>query len=158
MAVDLDRGVTIKLLPEGKRVCMYKDTPGVYFDGTGEEVSEDEAQLAGFDTKKLDMERQKNHAFAAARAEIEREFALKEQELMRLMTHVLEGHELQIKKDGKVYRVLDEAGTVVSTRDYERKSDIQEILDQAGGSLGALVSDAEAESPDETEADDGAKT
>ncbi len=74
--IDVDRGVMMRYLDgTGIQVYMYLDTPGVYLNAFGAEVSGDLARQAGFDVEKLGRERTKRErmatAFAAIEAEIE---------------------------------------------------------------------------------------
>lgn len=70
-AIDYDRGVSIREDPKtGVQVFMYKDTPGVYLDVFGHEVSEELAKAASFDVENLSKARQRRERMAAAMAAI----------------------------------------------------------------------------------------
>ena len=153
MSIDLNRGCTIRPLPSGKRVIMYKDQPGVYFDGTGEEVDVEEAAEAGFDVKRLDFDRRHQAAQREATARLTRDYEMKLQEIQRLMRHSLEGHTLDIEKGSdKLYRAFDENGDQVSISAYQRKSDLMDLFDQAEVRLGH---DADEEGSSEPSKDAG---
>lgn len=49
--IDLNRGVKMKLRINKPTICMYKDSPGVYYNSAGAPVSEAVAADAGFDVK-----------------------------------------------------------------------------------------------------------
>lgn len=75
--LDADRGYTMRasFLQPDKRVFMYKDTPGVYFDVHGAQVSEAEAHDAGFPTEQLARLKHISEARVAAEAEWKKAYA-----------------------------------------------------------------------------------
>ena len=75
MAIDLNRGVTIKTDPAtGARICMYKDEPGVFLNAHGAVVADTLAARCGFPVKDLLRERHKREAIARSAKEIEEEY------------------------------------------------------------------------------------
>jgi len=72
--IDLDRGVHQRQHPAtGIAVYMYVDTPGVYLNAYGSEVSPELALEAGFDVDKLAKMRLRQERIKAARDQIEAE-------------------------------------------------------------------------------------
>lgn len=72
--IDYNRGVLKKVHNKlGVDVYMYKDTPGVYLNAYGTEVSEALAAEAGFDIETLGRARLKRERMAQAMAAIEQE-------------------------------------------------------------------------------------
>jgi hypothetical protein len=71
-ALDYDKGVVI-VHGGFQPVAYYPDQPGVYYNEAGQEVSEDEARLAGIDTLKFSAERRRKEARDKAFADIERQ-------------------------------------------------------------------------------------
>lgn len=102
--ISYKRGVVKKIHPKtGVGVYMYKDTPGVYLNAFGTEVSEELAAEAGFDVKNLGLARLKRERMAQAMQAIELELALSE-----------EKRKVIKDKDGwKVVQVNDLGGHVV---------------------------------------------
>ena len=47
--IDINLGCSIREHPEAGKLAMYKDTPGVYLNMFGQEVSEKVAREAGFE-------------------------------------------------------------------------------------------------------------
>lgn len=72
--IDLNRGVTMRYTSEGVEVFMYKDTPGVFLNAFGTEVSRDLAAKAGFPVDLLINERRKRERMAEAGRVIEEQF------------------------------------------------------------------------------------
>ena len=74
--IDLNRGVTIRRQPTtGVQVFMYKDTPGVFLNAHGTEVSPEMAKSSGFDTETLLKDKLKRERMAVAMSTIEAEFS-----------------------------------------------------------------------------------
>lgn len=59
MPLDRNRPMTVCEGPNGERVSMYKDEPGVYYGEDGQPLSEAVAERAGFDVRSLARERQR---------------------------------------------------------------------------------------------------
>ncbi len=73
--IDVDRGVMIRKDHKfGIEVFMYKDTPGVFLDAHGKEVSAALAKRAGYDIERLITERKIAEAKKKAFADIEAQF------------------------------------------------------------------------------------
>lgn len=68
-----DRGVCVRLHPAGLEVLMYIDTPGVYFDARGKNVSGVLAKEAGYDTEKFGRDKVYRDRMAAVDAELRAE-------------------------------------------------------------------------------------
>lgn len=110
MSFDRDKGMTIRFHPSGARVGMYKDTPGVYYDGKGERVNKDMAREAGFDVERLARERRKQKKIQKAkeRIEAEEEQALRQAE-----------EEAEREADDEDYEVYHAGGGKYAVRDAE---------------------------------------
>jgi len=80
--VDYDRGVILRIIPNsgapgaGSHVCMYADSPGIYYAPNGLPVSLDWARMAGFDVDADLKERERNERRASALAAVDKEFNL----------------------------------------------------------------------------------
>lgn len=66
--IDLNRGVTKRIHPDGFAVCMYKDDPGVYYDSTGTPLSMEVAKEARFPVEQYARARER---LAKAKAALE---------------------------------------------------------------------------------------
>lgn len=74
--IDYNRGVTKKVHPQTMvAVFMYKDTPGVFLNAYGTEVSPDLAKECGFNTDELLKEKLKRERISQVTAMIEAELA-----------------------------------------------------------------------------------
>jgi hypothetical protein len=71
--IDLDRGVTLRITGDGVEVYMYKDTPGVYLNAYGTQVSEQLALRAGFDVERLAKARKRREMMKKAALMIDEE-------------------------------------------------------------------------------------
>lgn len=79
--ISYKRGVFIKTEAlSGIDVFMYVDTPGVYLNAYGTEVSEELAKQAGFDVEKYGKEKLKRERMAAAMTAIEQELQLADEQ------------------------------------------------------------------------------
>lgn len=75
MAIDLNRGVRKQIdQKSGIEVYMYKDSPGAYYDRSGNELDEKIAKRAGFDIESLKKRREKMEKMQEAIAKIEEEY------------------------------------------------------------------------------------
>lgn len=73
--VNLNRGLVQMPLPNsGPLISMCKTVPGVYFDSSGNSVSDEMAAQAGFDVPLHKRLRAKDEALNKAKAKIESEF------------------------------------------------------------------------------------
>lgn len=85
--IDRNRGCIIRISPEGYRVVMYVDTPGVYFDEKAQRVDRKIAEASGFDT----VQDRKDYAKLKLRKNYERQigakFAAMEQRLEDILEH-----------------------------------------------------------------------
>lgn len=79
--IDFDRGVHVRTntLVGGVQIYMYVDSPGVYYDAFGHEVSEELAEGAGFDVENLRKKRLLAERRAQALKTIEDEFRAAEE-------------------------------------------------------------------------------
>lgn len=68
--LDFDRGVTGKTLKNGGTIWMYDDTPGVFLDGRGQEVSSELARDAGWDVETLAIERLRRERISQAQSSV----------------------------------------------------------------------------------------
>jgi hypothetical protein len=83
VTVNLNRGVTKRTHPkDGVQVCMYKDSPGLYMNIHGDELTDEFAAEAGFDIAALEKERQKQEKLAAAQLKVEKEYSAVEGEVV----------------------------------------------------------------------------
>ena len=82
---DRDRGVLIRKHPEGYRVGMYVDTPGVYFDENAERVDIATAEMAGFDVAEDKKARAKNQLRSNYERQIGAKIAAAEQRIEELL-------------------------------------------------------------------------
>lgn len=73
--IDYDRGVEFRRTPSGITVYMYLDSPGVFLNAHGGEVSKELAREAGFDIVRLIRERERRTALDAALAEVNKQFS-----------------------------------------------------------------------------------
>src|SRR4051812_3762451 len=78
MRIDLDRGVMQRFHPQGMKISMYIDSPGVYLTENSEPVAVELAEAAGFDTKKHAKDKIKQEKTAAFKAQLERDMASEE--------------------------------------------------------------------------------
>lgn len=107
--LDTDRGVTKRRHPNGFVVAMYKDEPGVFLNLKGEPVGAEVARKAGFDVETLEVERRKAEKMAHARAEIEKEFESKSEEIERILDAQSASYSVRHVGGGK-YGIFDDAG------------------------------------------------
>lgn len=139
-AIDLNRGVTIRLHRQGFRVCMYKDAPGLYFDSSGRELPAAVAAQAGFDVDTDAREARKRKAIDEARARIEREFAEKEQAVTDLLNASGDDTRFIVKHTGGGrYAIFDEAGTRLTEKAMSQEEAgalLKELNLPAAGNLG----------------------
>lgn len=127
MPINLDHGYTIRLHPHGFRVCMLKSDPGLYYDGSGELVSDDIAKQAGFDVQAFAKERLKKARLAEARKKIEAEFAAEEERVAQEINREFEGDaggekpRYEVKHGGAGrYYIFDAEGKKVTTKGMTR--------------------------------------
>lgn len=116
--IDLDRGVTIRTHPNGMRVHMYKDDPGLYLDVYGEPVQDSLAAEAGFDVKSDSKERKRKERMEEARRRIDEELkeALEEAEDEYYTKHAGRGRYHVIGPEGQMTEIAvdkDEAERLV---------------------------------------------
>lgn len=81
-AIDLNRGISKRTHANGVQVCMYKDSPGLYYDVNANELTDEFAAEAGFDIKHQAAEKDKLDKLSAARLKIEKEFSAVEGEVV----------------------------------------------------------------------------
>lgn len=126
--IDLDRGVSMRVIPitankalAGSMVCMYKDTPGLYYARNGVPLDPELARLAGFDVEadlrdKARIEKRKEALLA-----IDREF-----DVMPEGEIVQEDGDFQIVHMGRGwFDVLDEEGGRVNEGRLRRESAVE---------------------------------
>lgn len=143
--IDYDRGVRIRTIPDlGMDVFMYKDTPGVYLNAYGTEVSLDLARLAGFDVDRLGKLRTRNERVALMARQIDAELAVAEQS--REVVEELDGFKIIDIGAGR-YLIEDPDGNILT----------QQIpsLDLAGKLLKGVVPPKEAPAASEVPPVDG---
>lgn len=97
--IDRNRGAIIRMSPEGYRVVMYIDTPGVYFDENGVKVDRKIAEASGFDT----VGDRKLRAKQKLRSNYERQIGTKFAEMEQRMEEILENNpnaldEMEVKE------------------------------------------------------------
>lgn len=73
--IDYDRGVRKSSHPTGVDVFMYYDTPGVYLNAYGGEVSDQFAHEAGFDTETYAKQKLRRELMAKAMKGVEDQLA-----------------------------------------------------------------------------------
>lgn len=79
--IDRNRGVLIRMAPEGYRVVMYIDTPGIYFDAKGVRLDDTIAKAAGFDVASDRKQLAKNKLRSNYERQIGAKFAAMEQQM-----------------------------------------------------------------------------
>ena len=104
--ISYNRGVTIRMHPDGFDVNMYKDAPGIFYDVNGNALSTAIALEAGFDIKHLQTLKEKRDRIAAARDAIEREYGEPVDEVI-----ASSGGFTAVSLGGGLYAILDEDGT-----------------------------------------------
>lgn len=115
MAIDRNRGCTIRTHPSGFRVVMYKDAPGEYFAENEEVLTPEIASEAGFDTESLTKAKRKKDRLAKARADIEKEFETAEEEIANELSQKnTKGAYVKHIGAGK-YGILDRKGEKLTT-------------------------------------------
>ena len=117
--IDYNRGVIIKIHPEGFDVNMYKDTPGVFYDVRGNQLSSTIALEAGFDTKHLQSLKEKQAGIVAARDAIEREYGEPVDEVVASA-----GGFTAVSLGNGLYAILDESGTSLVSEPLVREEAI----------------------------------
>lgn len=70
-----NRGVLKRKHPAGLEVFMFPDTPGVFFNAHGAEITPELALEAGFETERLLKEKARRDRIADATAQIDAEFS-----------------------------------------------------------------------------------
>lgn len=126
--IDLDRGVSIRVVPlgstgpqAGMQVCMYKDDPGIYYALNGVPISPEWAKSAGFDVEADLKERSRREKRAAALAAIDKEF-----DVMPEGEVVEEGEDFQIVHMGHGwFDVLDDDGARVNEGRLRRDAAVE---------------------------------
>ena len=74
--IDLNRGVTMKKEKEsGIMVCMYKDSPGIFYDLSGGVLPQSFAKKANFDITALEKKKNYNTALGNAREALDHEYS-----------------------------------------------------------------------------------
>lgn len=135
MAINRNRGCTIRFHPSGFRVIMYKDAPGEYLDERGGPMTEKVAEQAGFDVKSLRRERMKRKRMDEYKAKVEAEFATEQEDVETLLSVPESG--LTVKHVGKgKYAIVDDAGTRLTQKPLgkaEAEVLINDLRDQSGG-------------------------
>lgn len=135
MAINRNRGCTIRFHPSGFRVIMYKDTPGEYINERGEPMAEKLAEQAGFDVKMLRKERMKRQRMAEYKAKVEAEFATEQEDVETLLSAPESG--LTVKHVGKgKYAIVDDEGVRLTKKPLtkaEAEVLINDLKDQTGG-------------------------
>lgn len=145
MSLDLDRGVIKRTHPSGMHVCMYKDTPGIFYDSKGRLVKNELAQGAGFRVAELIRQREKQLRLAEYRGKLESEFEAEEQRLARAASEDLGGG-IEVRAVGRDYAVF---------QGDERLTSVPLTLDEAKAlakSLAPESDDAGNETDDQTAA------
>lgn len=145
MSLDLDRGVVKRTHPSGMHVCMYKDTPGIFYDAKGRLVKNELAQGAGYRVTELIRLREKQLRLAEYRGKLESEFEAEEQRLARAASEDLGGG-IEVRAVGRDYAVF---------QGDERLTSVPLTLDEAKAlakSLAPESDDAGNETNDETAA------
>lgn len=108
--LDLDRGVTIRFHPSNRmQVCMYDDTPGVYYTQTGDPIAPELARQAGYYVERDIRRKLANERLAAARRTIEAELRAEEDAIASALSdkakmdvrHIGGGQYALFSKDGK---------------------------------------------------------
>lgn len=140
MAIDLNRGVSMRSHPSGFRVAMYKEEPGVFYDMNGEPVSDELAAKAGFDVETLRLERQKQEKLAEARKRIEEEYKTAEQDVERALDQQVENYEVRHVGSGR-YAVFDQNGNRLTEKPMS-KSEAEDFVESVKVDVSAGESDA----------------
>lgn len=115
MAIDRNRGCTIRFHPQGFRVVVYKDAPGEFWAENGEPLSPEIARAAGFDVRALLKERTKQQRMAELKAQVEREFASREEALAAEMNDTATGAYSVRHIGGGKYAIVDSEGKRLTT-------------------------------------------
>jgi hypothetical protein len=108
-AIDLNRGVTIRIHRSGVRVHMYKDEPGVYRNVYGEVVGEEVAKEAGFDTDKLKREHARQTEIAEQIAKINEAYGAEKDKVI----YEKDGFKVLGMGDGR-YNVISPDGHILT--------------------------------------------
>jgi len=138
--IDLDRGVTKRPHSSGIVVVMYKDTPGEYFDATGNPVTSELAEQAGFPVEEHATEMKKAAALAQARAAVEAEFAAKSDLVNQVLSASVEGQVYVLKKGkGDNYSIVNKESGEALTPYLVDKSTAQTLMQ----ALGATTNDVQ---------------
>lgn len=125
MAIDLNRGVTKRPLPDGTYVCMYKDAPGSFHYTNGEEASPEAAERAGFPVKRI-----------LAEKHIRDEMARKEAELRDESQKRLRAEQDRLDREaGDLQRQIDESGRPAREKDPspDRRGEPFSLVDMGHG-------------------------
>lgn len=150
--IDGDRGVTIrKDRKTGVEIFMYKDTPGVFLNAYGVEVSPKLAKIAGFPVEELLVQRKKREAVDSAMAKIEAKFAsgagevkvVREKDGYKVVDHGLGRFSVRGPDDTKMH----------DARKYLTAAEADMLFKEFVGPLPVGRPKAEAEA--EAEADEG---
>lgn len=99
--IDVNRGVLFKRTFGGDRIHSYKDTPGIYLDDQGHEVSVAVAKAAGFEVASDMLARQRVETAARVASMIEEYSARGDEQV------------LDTSEDGSLFLVSTGAGLVI---------------------------------------------
>ena len=118
--IDYNRGVTIRVHPDGFDVNMYQDSPGTFYDVNGKALSTTIALEAGFDVKTLQTLKEKKDRIAKARDDIEREYGEPVDEVV-----ASSGGFTAVSLGNGLYAILDEDGTRLVDEPMDREEAIK---------------------------------
>ena len=113
--IDYNRGAIIRMHPDGFDVNMYKSTPGVFYDVSGNALSMTIATEAGFDVKYLQTLKEKRDRIVAAQKSIESEYGEPADEIV-----ASSGGFTAVSLGNGLYVILDEEGTHLVNEPLDR--------------------------------------
>lgn len=135
MALDLDRGVKIRVHPQSRmKIAMYIDEPGDYYSEAGDPIDAKLAEAAGFDVKADARRKLVNRQVADYKRKLESEMQSQEEAIAIALS---EGGEYDVRHVGAGQYALFGADGVRVTPGTMSKADIEVLIgrkiDAVGG-------------------------
>lgn len=133
--LDLDRGVEIRCLPDGRQVGQYTDDPGVFLFMDGTPAEDALARQAGYAVDELKLERRKRAAVEAARARVEEEFG-RQKDAYTALAEAAAEENLALAPAGKGrYRIVRTSNKAAVVDAMFSEDEARAMVHAAGGVL-----------------------